>query len=210
MENLIPMGKHEYLVANYPIQDFTVPKTKERTESQLTVTNKRIVYTQKLTDGKKGGSVYTKRDFDINTVETVNSDFAFKKVYSVGLIVFGAILALVGIIIFLAAESVVGLIPAFVGALIIALAIIFAKKCYSFNLHIRTFGSSETTHIQFGSSSLKPEKEKKPKKKKKKKRFTLLKKLFTPKNQVHNIGLQADSIEAMVAEIGSYVVEFKK
>ena len=206
MENLIPMGEREYLVKNYPIQDYTVPKAKTRTQSQLTVTNRRIVYTQKVTE-KKGGSVYTKRDFDINTVDTVDSFFSFKKVYNIALIVFAAIIALVGFIVLFAAESMVGLGIAFFGALIIALAIIFAKKCYSFNIAIHAFGNTETTHISFGSSSLKPEKEKK-KKNKKKNRFVFLKKLF--KSKVQDIGLIADSIEAMVAEIGSYVVEFKK
>ena len=207
MENLIPMGEREYLVKNYPIQDYTIPKVKTRIESQLTVTSRRIVYTQKETQ-KDGSSVYQKRDFDINTVDTVDTDFAFKKVYNVALIVFAAIIALVGIIVLIAAKTIYGLIPVFIGGLIITLAILFAKKCYSFNLAIHAFGDSETTHISFGSSSLKPEKEKKKKKKKKKNRFVLLKKLLKPK--VKDIGLIPDSIEAMVAEIGSYVVEFKK
>ena len=208
LENSIPMGKNEYLVKNYPIQDYTVPKVKTRTESQVTVTNRRIVYTQKVTD-KSGGSVYTKRDFDINTVETVDTDFAFNKVYNVALIIIGAIIALVGLVVLLVAKQLAaGLIVFLVGGVIVALTILLAKKCYSFNLAIHTFGASETNHIQFGASSLKPEKEKKKKPKKRKKRFVLLKKLF--KSKVQNIGLIPDSIEAMVAEIGSYVVEFKK
>ena len=127
--------------------------------------------------------------------------------YNVALIILGAIIALVGLIVFISAETVYGLIPLLIGGLIVALSIIFAKKCYSFNLAIHSFGDSETTHIQFGSSSLKPQKEKK-KKKKKKKRFAFLKKVC--KSKVQDVGLIPGSIEAMVAEIGSYVIEYKK
>ena len=49
------MGENERLVKNYPIQDYTIPKVKSRFESQVIVTNKRIVYAQKITD-KKGGT----------------------------------------------------------------------------------------------------------------------------------------------------------
>ena len=213
MENSIPMGENERLVKNYPIQDYTIPKVKSRFESQVIVTNKRIVYAQKITD-KKGGTVYTKREFNISTIDTVDSDFAFKKIYNVGLIFISAIIALAGIYLLATEGSSMGYIPLGVGSLFIILAIAFAKKCYSFNLVIHAFGSAETEHIHFGAIALKSMKEKK-KKAKKKRRVGLLGKLFSPlkrmfKPKAKNIGLFPDSIEAMVAEIGSYIVEFKK
>lgn len=206
MENSIAIANNEFVVKEYPIQDLTVKqgKTTERTQSQLTVTNKRIVYTQTVTD-KRGGYALSKKDFDIRTIDTVDSDFSFKKRYSVPLIVFSAILILAGIVM-LIAKVTAGIAPLALGAIFILLAVLLAKKMYAFTLVLSTFGSSETTHISLGESSLKPEKKKKAKKLSKRK----LRRLKRKNSKVQDKGLFPDAIEAMVNEIGSYVIEFKK
>ncbi len=207
MANAFFLGENEKILKRYPLQKLETKE--ETTDSALAVTNRRIVYTQDV-KAKNGDHVFTKRDFDINTIDTVSTDFAFKKYYHIGWIIFFAMMALGGLIFGITAEEngLVGWIIMLIGAVGITLCILLAKNRYRYYLILSSFASSETCHISLGSSTLIDRRKKEKKVKRSSKLVRFFKKLFAPK--ISEKGIYPESVEQMVSEIGSYIVEYKE